>query len=137
MKKTFLILTSLLLMLSFSSCRISKSIVMLKAKSNSKLTEERFIIGKQSDVLFLKLSSEQKGKCEKIWKEEKDGLARINTDINSEVAPVVYKSEMEFRNVLTSDQLTEYKREYISKIPQFFLNDKQLSEIKRIYIDKM
>ncbi|WP_286914780.1 hypothetical protein [Flavobacterium sp. UBA4197] len=124
------------LILSLSSCRISKTITMLNAKSNSKLSEEQFLLGKNNEIMYLNLSQGTKSSCLEIWKEEKDKLTRVDTEKNEEIAPVVYDSEMKFRALLSSDKLAEYKKIYRNKATHFFLNDKQLSEIKRIYIDK-
>ncbi|GEM_PF-1749201 len=138
MRKITLTIVSLLCILFTTvGCRISKSLTMLSAKSNMQLTEEQFLLRKNQEAMYLNLSSGQKSACETVWKEEKDRLARVNSESNEEIAPVVYESEIKFRELLNSNQLTQYKKEHKEKFLKFFLSDKQLSEIKRIYIDKM
>lgn len=138
MKKITLTIVSLLCILFATvGCRISKSLTMLSAKSNMQLTEEQFLLRKNQEAMYLNLSSGQKSACETVWKEEKDRLARVNSESNEEIAPIVYESEIKFRELLNSNQLSQYKKEHKEKFLKFFLSDKQLSEIKRIYIDKM
>ena len=109
----------------------------MQAKSNAKFTEQEFIKGKNDAVGLLNLTNAQKGQSEIVWKTEKEELARINIEQNEEIAPVIYKSEIEFRKILTSDQLTEYKKlAYDSKINRYFLDDHSLGELKRIYKKK-
>ncbi|UUC45556.1 hypothetical protein [Flavobacterium cerinum] len=137
MKKITLTIVSFLFVLFTTvGCRVSKSITMLNAKTSMKLTEEQFLQKKNNEAMYLNLSNGQKSACEIIWKEEKDKLARVNSESNEEIAPVVYESEVKFRELLNSNQLVQYKKEHQDKLLRFFLSDKQLSEIKRIYIDK-
>lgn len=119
-------------------CRVTKTMEMYRAKSNQKLTEQQFLDLKENAVSILKLTDSQLGEAKKIWKEEKAGLNRINIEDNSMIAPVVYKSEIEFRKILNTQQLSDYKT-YVNdlggktKIPAMFLSDHALSELKRIY----
>lgn len=114
------------------SCRVTKSLVMIKTKENAELIDEEYINKKRSLSSFLNLSNEQKEMCDKIWKEEKQGL---NAPVlkNENIAPIIYNSENEFRSILTKEQLNTY----LANVPPggFFLNDHAMNELKRIYID--
>lgn len=125
-------------MITSVGCRITKSLEMIQAKNNSKLTEEQFIKAKFNAINFLELSNEQKIECEKIWKQEKREFLEINMDDNTLIGPIIYKSEVAFRKILTVKQLEDYKAigNNDSRVMKYFLDDHALSEIKRIYINK-
>lgn len=136
MKKILLILTVVSLLTV--SCRVTKSLVMMTAKQGAEMTDEDFINKKLYGISFLKLTDEQEQKAVAIWKTEKDGL-KAPVLKNENIAPVVYNSEVEFRKLLTEEQLKKYPvkttNDYEETIP-LFLNNRQMDEIKRIYLDK-
>lgn len=120
--------------MSLTSCRVTKTITMINAKSNAAETEVEFIKHKINSISFLPLSEEQEEMAIAIWKKEKEQLGKINLKKNSEIAPLIFQSENEFRSILTQEQLKEYKREYNdSMITKYFLSNRAMQEIKRIY----
>lgn len=132
MKKILLVF---LIVTSFSSCRVTKSLTMMHAKTNAKLSEKEYISKKLYEINFLKLSKEQISKATEIWAAEKKGLENPVLK-NENIAPVIYKSEIEFRKLLDEKQQGYYpvKNSATSdKILDTFLNDNQLEELKRIY----
>ncbi|WP_447636865.1 hypothetical protein [Flavobacterium microcysteis] len=132
MKKSFFFLF-LIGFMTLTSCRITKTITMVNAKSNAAESEVDFIKHKINSISFLPLSEEQEELAIAIWKKEKDNLGKIKLK-NSEIAPVIFQSENEFRSILTPEQLKEYKREYSdSMITKYFLSNRAMQEIKRIY----
>ena len=120
-----------------TSCRITKSVEMMQAKSNATLTTEQFLKMKNVAISFLELTPEQLLQAEKIWSEEKRGFMEIDIKDNSQIAPIVYKSEVEFRKILTDKQLIDYKKigheVGDSRVSKYFLSDHAMSELKRIY----
>lgn len=127
MKKVFTIV-GIVFLISFSSCRVTKSVTMMGAKINSKLTEEEFINKKLYEIRFLELTQKQKDLSTEIWKKEIAGL-KMPVLKNENIAPIIYNSEIEFRNLLTNEQKEKYK--VIDH--DLFLNDRQIEELKRIY----
>jgi hypothetical protein len=134
-----LIIMSVLSMVLFSSCRISKSITMLGAKNDSKLTKEQFINKKTYGISYLGLSADQLEKTKIIWSKEIEDLKKIELT-NENIAPIIYNSEIEFRKILTDKQKESYplvdkgdKTKFNEKIIDCFMNNRQLEEIKRIY----
>lgn len=129
MKKLLL----LLIFTSIASCSISKNLKLGLVRDYSKQTESTFLENKLNAVKFLNLSQTQLNQCYEIWKNEKLRLGQINLKDDQEVASIVYKSEIDFRNVLTSDQLTLYKAETINNqtMVEYFMGDKTLGEIKK------
>ncbi|HEU4496771.1 MAG TPA: hypothetical protein VFR70_06940 [Flavobacterium sp.] len=135
MKKSLPIFIAVIL-LAFTSCRITKTLTMINAKSVIHYEDADFYQGKADAISFLILDDSQKEKAVQIWKAEKQGLNKIDASKNSEIAPIIYKSENDFRAILTAEQLKAYKgklREAISPNSPYFLNDRQLEELKRIY----
>lgn len=139
--KKILVLATLFVAICVTGCRITKSLTMMEAKNSAKLSEESFINKKLYGIAYLELSQEQKEKAFKVWKEEKNGL-NMPLLKNENIAPIVYKSELDFRKILNDDQNKKYplKKEYSNTTVEehipLFLNNKQLEEIKRIYLDK-
>lgn len=130
------VLLAIIIMFTLTSCRITKSLEMIQAKTNAKKPEKEFLDGKFDAVNFLQLDVSQKEKCNVIWKTEKEALIRINTKDNASIAPVIFQSETDFRKVLTDEQIIKYKKlskTYDSRLSDYFLDDHALSEIKRIY----
>lgn len=133
MKKSILLLT-LLCLATLTSCRITKTITMINAKTMATETETEFIKNKISAITFLELSPDQETEAVNIWKEEKAQLGRINLGKNSEIAPIIFKSENDFRRILTPEQLKTYKGfRDDSTILKYFMSDRSMKEIKRIY----
>lgn len=132
MKKILLLA---LVTITLFSCRVTKSLTMMSAKQAAEMPEIQFLNKKFDAVKLLYLTDEQKSKCEEIWKEEKAGL-NMPLLKNENIAPVIYKSELDFRKVLTNEQLENYKYLMKDNFNGVFLNDSQLAEVKRIYIDK-
>ncbi len=119
--------------MTLTSCRVTKTITMINAKSNAAETEVEFIKHKINSISFLPLSEEQEELAIAIWKSEKEQLGKIKLK-NSEIAPVIFQYENEFRSILTPEQLKEYKKEYSdSMITKYFLSNRAMQEIKRIY----
>lgn len=119
--------------MTLTSCRITKTITMVNAKSNAAESEVEFIKHKISSISFLPLSEEQEEMAIAIWKNEKEQLGKIKMK-NSEIAPVIFQYENEFRSILTPEQLMEYKKEYgNSMITKYFLSNRAMQEIKKIY----
>ena len=136
MKK--MILALLVLITITTSCRVTKTVVMLHAKNRATQTDENYMSGKHNAVDFLGFSSEQKKQVDEVWKTEKHDFSEIKLE-NENIAPIVYKSENAFRAVLTSEQLKNYKALWDKgdgRLDAYFLDDSMLAEIKRIYIDK-
>lgn len=131
MKKYFLsilIATTLL-----TSCRITKTFTLINAKGASNRSEIEFLRDKAESVAFLNLSEEQKEKALVVWQTEKQKLGNAYDKKNKEIAPIIYDSEIDFRDILTEEQLKSYKEKYKGQFFPGYLNDKQLSELKRIY----
>lgn len=132
MKKIFLFVAFAITLLS-SSCRITKTATMMSAKNNQKRSEAYFVEQKKQQISFLKLSDEQLEKGVTIWKTEKQELDKIDISDNSQIAPIIYKSEVEWRKILNDSQLVSYTNEFKDLFSGYFLNDRQMEEIKRIY----
>ena len=135
MKKNVLLLMAFLVL---SSCRITKTITMIYAKNRATTTESEFINGKHAAVDFLKFTPEQNTLAETIWKKEKKDFSEVKLT-NENIAPIVYNSELEFRKILNPVQLDNYIKianKNDDRIIKYFLNDEQLAEIKRIYLEK-
>ena len=133
MKKIILLIV--LQAILFTSCRMTKSMVMMDAKDRAKLTEEQFFEGKHIAVDFLNFSPEPNKAAEAVWKWEYNRLKAIELE-NTKIAPVVYKSELDFRNVLTEDQMLKYIKLFKNgdyRLTRYFLSDDALIELKRIY----
>ncbi|WDO11861.1 hypothetical protein MH928_11025 [Flavobacterium sp. WW92] len=131
-KSTFLLF--ILCLVTLTSCRITKTITMINAKAMATETETEFIKNKISSISFLELSEDQEVAAISIWKEEKTQLGRINLGKNSEIAPIIFKSENNFRSILTPEQLKTYKGfRDDSTILKYFMSDRSMKEIKRIY----
>ena len=81
----------------------------------------------------MNLSENQKEEIVKIWKAEKVSLGNAREKKNSEIAPILLKSENDFRAVLTEEQLKNYRESHENLYTSGYLNDKQLEELKRIY----
>ena len=120
-------------MTTMTSCRITKTFTLLNAKSASDQKESDFLQSKADKISFLNLSEDQKEKAIIIWKTEKDALGNAHKKKNKEIAPIIYKSEMDFRNILTEEQLATYREKYKSLYQSGYMNDRQLEELKRIY----
>lgn len=129
--KKFLLLALIAMMLT--SCRVTKTFTLLNAKGTSNNSEMQFLKNKGERVAFLDLSDDQKVKSVAIWETEKRELGDAYSKKNKEIAPIIYKSETEFRKLLTEEQLTKYREKYKSLLTSSGLNDKQLEELKRIY----
>jgi hypothetical protein len=129
-------LLALLIVTSVSSCRITKTATMMLAKQNAEMTEDDFVTAKKETISYLNLSKSQLEQCIEIWKKEIKGL-KMPLLKNENIAPVIYNSEISFRNILTPAQLQKYKDENDNSQPQklyrYFLMDKQLEELKKIY----
>lgn len=107
---------------------------MINAKSMATETETDFIRNKINAITFIALTEEQEIAAIEIWKEEKSQLGKIDMQKNSEIAPVIFKSENDFRRILTPEQLRFYKRyRDDSTILKYFMSDRSMKEIKRIY----
>lgn len=132
MKKSLLFLL-LIAITTLTSCRITKTVTMLNTKSTATNTLDEFLQGKAERVSFLDFSDLQKEQALAIWENEKKQLGSINISKNAEIAPVIYKSENDFRSILTHAQLKEYRETIKNHISPYLLNDRQLEEIKRIY----
>lgn len=130
MKKFLLIAV---LIATFTSCSVTKTITMLNAKSQSEQNEKDFLQNKADKITFLNLSENQKEEIVKIWKVEKVSLGNAREKKNSEIAPILLKSENDFRAVLTEGQLKNYRESHKNLYTSGYLNDKQLDELKRIY----
>lgn len=129
MKKFLLIAV---LIATFTSCSVTKTITMLNAKSQSEQNEKDFLQNKANKITFLNLSENQKEEIVKIWKAEKVSLGNTREKKNSEIAPILLKSENDFRAVLTEEQLKNYRESHKNLYTSGYLNDKQLDELKRI-----
>ncbi len=132
MKKSLLFLL-LIAITTLTSCRITKTVTMLNTKSTATNTMDEFLKGKAERVSFLDFSDLQKEQALAIWENEKQQLESIDISKNSEIAPVIYKSENDFRSILTDEQLKEYRETIRNTLSPYLLNDRQLIEIKRIY----
>ena len=132
MKKSLLFLL-LIGITALTSCRITKTVTMLNTKSTATNTMDEFLKGKAERVSFLDFSDLQKEQALAIWENEKQQLESIDISKNSEIAPVIYKSENDFRSILTDEQLKEYRETIRNTLSPYVLNDRQLVEIKRIY----
>ncbi|MBC8644533.1 hypothetical protein [Flavobacterium lindanitolerans] len=133
MKKSFFLI-SLIALMMLTSCRVTKTITMINAKSNAAETEVEFIKHKITSISFLPLSEEQEEIAIGIWKKEKEQLEKNRLKKNSDIALVIFQSENQFRSILTPEQLKEYKAEYNdSMITKYFLSNRAMNEIKRIY----
>lgn len=133
MKKSTLLLL-IFCFVTLTSCRITKTITMINAKSMATETETDFIRNKINAITFIALTEEQEIAAIEIWKEEKAQLGKIDMQKNSEIAPVIFKSENDFRRILTPEQLRFYKRyRDDSTILKYFMSDRSMKEIKRIY----
>ena len=130
--KKFLLFTFIALA-TLTSCRVTKTFTLINAKGTSNNTEMQFLKNKGERAAFLDLSDEQKEKSIVIWQTEKRELGDAYTKKNKEIAQVIYKSETEFRSLLTEEQLTKYREKYKGLLTSAGLNDKQLEELKRIY----
>ena len=82
-------------------------------------------------MFFINLSKGQEAAAVKIWKLERETLANMPLLKNENIAPVIYKSEIDFRKILTEDQLKKYpmKNTHV----KMFLNNEELEELRRIY----
>lgn len=133
MKKSLFLLL-LVSLATLTSCRITKTITMINAKSMAAETEADFINNKINNITFMHLTEEQEGTAIALWKKEKKALEKIDKTKNSEIAPVIFKFENDFRRLLTPEQLKKYKAfRDDSTISQYFLSDRSMKEIKRIY----
>lgn len=132
MKKTLLLLL-LIGITTLTGCRITKTVTMLNTKSSATKTVDVFLQEKAQRVSFLDFSDLQKKQALAIWENEKQQLESIDISKNAQIAPVIYKSENDFRSILTDAQLKEYRETIANQISPYFLNDRQLEEIKRIY----
>lgn len=130
--KKFLLLTFLVLT-TLTSCRITKTFTLINAKGNTNKTELEFLKMKGERFAFLELSDEQKEKAITIWQTEKQELGDAYSKKNKEIAPIIYKSEISTRSLLTAEQLKKYSEKYKGLYTPAGLNDKQLEELKRIY----
>jgi hypothetical protein len=131
--KKFLLLFILISTATLTSCRVTKTFTLLNAKSASDQKETDFLQAKADRITFLKLSEEQKEKAITIWKTEKQELGNAHKKKNSEIASIIYKSEMDFRNILTEEQLSTYREKYKNLYQSGYMNDKQIEELVRIY----
>jgi len=127
------LLFALIAISTLTSCRVTKTITMINAKGTTNQTEIEFLKSKAERVAFLNLSEEQKIKAVAIWEIEKRALGDAYAKKNKEIAPIIYKSESDFRSILTEQQLITYRDTYKSSYAPSSLNDRQLSELKRIY----
>lgn len=131
--KKYLLLAILISISILTSCQVTKTITMVNAKGSTNKDEMEFLKSKGQHVAFLNLSEEQKIKAVTIWQREKRELGDAYSKKNKEIAPIIYKSENDFRSILTEEQLANYKETYKSRYTPAGLNDKQLAELKRIY----
>lgn len=133
MKKSILLLF-LVSLTTLTSCRITKTITMINAKAMADETEPEFIRNKINSISFLELTEDQETEAVNIWKEEKAQLGKINLKKNAEIAPVIFDSENKFRRMLNPEQLKTYKGyRDDSSIIKYFMSDRSMKEIKRIY----
>lgn len=133
MKKIIFSSIIVLILGTFTSCRMTKTFTMVNAKSSMAMETENFVQGKIERVKYLQLDDEQKLAAENLWVAEKSQLDALPDKKNKNIAPIIYKSELDFRNILNEEQLAEYKKRSQSLITPMFMSDKQLAEIKRIY----
>jgi hypothetical protein len=135
MKKLTLTMITVLTLLTLNSCRVTKTMAMLTAKKRATTTESNFLSGKHLAVDFLGFSKQQNDAVEIIWKTEKKEFSEVKLE-NENIAPIIYKSENDFRKILTTDQLEKYKKasdKFDSRLTDYFLDDDSLAELKRIY----
>ena len=131
MKK--ILLFAFIVISTLTSCRVTKTFTLINAKANSNKTENDFLMMKGERASFLELSNEQKEKAVGIWQREKYELGMAYSKKNKEIAPIIYKSEMNFRALLTDEQLQKYREKYKQLYTSTGLNDRQLEELRRIY----
>lgn len=131
--KKYLLFSLLIALTTLSSCKITKTFTMINAKSNSDMQEADFLQSKADKITFIDLSDEQKQQLITIWKTEKQELGKAREKKNKEIAPIIYKSEMAFRKILTEKQLETYREKNKNLYTPGYLNDKQIEELKRIY----
>ena len=131
MKK--ILLFAFIVISTLTSCRVTKTFTLINAKANSNKTENDFLMMKGERASFLELSNEQKEKAVAIWQREKYELGMAYSKKNKEIAPIIYKSEMNFRALLTDEQLQKYREKYKQLYTSAGLNDRQLEELRRIY----
>lgn len=131
--RKFFLFAILITTATLTSCRVTKTFTLLNAKSASDQKEADFLQAKADKITFLNLSDEQKEKVVEIWKTEKQELGDAHDKKNKEIAPIIYKSEMNFRKTLTDSQLSIYREKYKSLYQPGYLNDKQIEELVRIY----
>ena len=131
MKK--ILLFAFIVISTLTSCRVTKTFTLINAKSNSNKTENDFLMMKGERASFLELSNEQKEKAVAIWQREKYELGMAYSKKNKEIAPIIYKSEMNFRALLTDEQLQKYREKYKQLYTSAGLNDRQLEELRRTY----
>ncbi len=117
----------------FVSCNMTKTFTMLNAKSHMSMEKNDYIESKIKRVNYLDFSDDQKVKLERLWEIEKEKLNALNDRKNKEIAPIIYESEMNFREILTAEQREIYLQRKQNTIEPQFLSDKQLAELKRIY----
>lgn len=97
------------------------------------MRESDFLQTKADKITFIELNDDQKERLVEIWKTEKLELGKAREKKNKEIAPIIYKSEMAFRNTLTAQQLEIYREKNKDLYTSGYLNDKQIAELKRIY----
>ncbi|NBL65816.1 hypothetical protein GV828_11450 [Flavobacterium sp. NST-5] len=117
----------------FVSCNMTKTFTMLNAKSHMNMEKNDYIEEKIKRVNYLDFSDDQKLKLERLWEIEKEKLDAVVVRKNKNIAPIIYESELNFREVLTAEQREIYLKRKQNMIEPQFLSDKQLSELKRIY----
>jgi len=131
--KKYLLFSLLIALTTLSSCKVTKTLTMMNAKSISDMRESDFFQTKADKITFIDLNDDQKERLVEIWKTEKLELGKAREKKNKEIAPIIYKSEMAFRNTLTAQQLEIYREKNKDLYTSGYLNDKQIAELKRIY----
>jgi hypothetical protein len=136
MKKIILLLafTSLII----TRCGIRNFATIADAKYKSDYSAEEFLKNKFDAVEFLFLTDSQKQKCSTLFTLERNELIKIDLSKEFLIAPIIYNSEIKFREALNNEQLERYVRLHNQKkgVKMWFLNDKQLASLKEKYIDK-
>jgi hypothetical protein len=136
MKKIILLLafTSLII----TSCGIRNFATIADAKYKSDYSAEEFLKNKFDAVEFLFLTDSQQEKLSNVFTTERNELIKIDLSKEFLIAPIIYNSEIKFREALSNEQLERYVRLHNQKkgVKMWYLNDKQLVSLKEKYIDK-
>lgn len=108
------------------------------AKYKSDYSAEEFLKNKFDAVEFLFLTDSQQEKLSNVFTTERNELIKIDLSKEFLIAPIIYNSEIKFREALSNEQLERYVRLHNQKkgVKMWYLNDKQLVSLKEKYIDK-